>query len=368
VLPVRRGRDGLGYPSEFSSSARVPAARRSCPYSQCVRVGLALAVLASAAVVGGCASISEYGSDLDPDFTTYDGCPSWSADGRFIALTHDEAAIVVDPIGKAGSRLGRYESVLGWLENPSRVVVHRGSAVFAVARSARGRVERLLTLRPDEQPVAISSGAKYLVVEGTSCGQDELRAVRVRDGQRTLLARGFFSGGAFAGRGGRVTFVADDGLHVRDLDTGNHVRVGPAYLGDLPSLSPDGSHVAFARACAQYDYVNQIHIVPLGPNLKVGATRVLTHSNDAENTEPVFWPDGRRVVYQHGGDLCGVGIDRRGDDRLTQAGGFGDYCPAIAPDGELVAYTRGQSSAFSASSALIVMRPDGGDKRLVPTR
>ncbi len=211
----------------------------------------------------------------------------------------------------------------------------------------------------------MSQEGRFLVVEGVdSSGESVLRAVRVRDGRRVDLAHGFFSGGSFAERAARVAFVADDQVVVLDLASERRAAVSSGYLGDTPALSPDGRAVAFARASG--DGVNRIYRADLGPDLGPGLVQVLTGDGDAENTNPVFAPNGRRLLYQHGGDLRAFDLDARRDEQLTVAGGTGDYCPAISPDGRRIAFIRQVGGLFSATSALIVMEADGSDKRLVP--
>ena len=332
-----------------------------------------LALLALAAC-GGVGSESAYRSDLDPPSASSDGCAHWSPDGRMMAFSRSSDfgvdVVVADRTGTRVRRVIRTRedeaAVLGWLEHPTKAVVAQGRDVVLLSIQGAPRPQRLLRLRRGESPVSMSQDGRFLVVEGVddSSGESVLRAVRVSDGGRVDLAHGFFSGGSFAQRAARVAFVADDQVVVLDLASGRRAAVGSGFLGDMPALSPDGRSLAFARA-GGYG-VSRIYRAELGPDLGPGLVHVLTGDGDAENTNPVFAPNGRRLLYQHGGDLRAFDLDGGRDEQLTVAGGTGDYCPAISPDGRRIAFVRQVGGLLSTTSALIVMDADGSGKRLVP--
>jgi serine/threonine protein kinase/Tol biopolymer transport system component len=128
-----------------------------------------------------------------------------------------------------------------------------------------------------------------------------------------------------------------------------------AGLATTPSLSPDGSLVAFAS-----DRAGQGNLDIWLQQTSLGGVVRLTGS-DADEHEPVFSPDGSRIVYRSeadGGALYIIPV-LGGDARLVARNGRG---PSFSPDGSLIAFYVAAPGTFEEGK-LFVVPPNGGVAR-----
>ena len=146
------------------------------------------------------------------------------------------------------------------------------------------------------------------------------------------------------GVGGTLVFVSDragqDALFVRALPRGPERRLTFSNEGARdPSLSPDGSRVAFSMG-------GRIGIVTLE-----GDVRIVTLGVDRRDLSPSWRPDGKALVVvsrDRGGATNGelhlleleTADGQAGRVPLTQSRGLDHRSPVFSPRGEFVVYVR----------------------------
>lgn len=358
-----------------------------------------LAAAVAMSVASGC-GVS--GSELDPSSAGFsDSCAYWSVDSRWVAFDRGRGGIsTIDSRSRVveldtdvyvasadGRRLLRLtqtraeDEVLGWLEQPPRVVYRSRDGLFTVAPRAGARPQRLGSLRPDDLVAALShDGRRAFVIAGAGSvpGSDILAnppstyalvEVGLRRNSRHELDR---AGPVY----GDAAWSPDDASLAYGRDRYAYpmselvvVRGGRVVLRErLQALdglgwSPDGGRLAFGGLLpGSGDQSAQIWVLqPDG-----GGARQLTHRDTVENTEPFWAPDGRRIYYESGGGLRSITPAGTNDTRITNGQ---TVCPAISPDGTRIAYTRTESAGYFVLeySQLMLMRSDGSDRRPATT-
>jgi Tol biopolymer transport system component len=128
-----------------------------------------------------------------------------------------------------------------------------------------------------------------------------------------------------------------------------------------PSLSPDGRSVVYAsHSSGNWD----IYLLRVGGKNPIN----LTKGAAADNTQPVFSPDGERIAFRSeraGGGIFVMGSTGESVRRLT------DFCyfPAWSPDGREIACstvnTRRPDVRDSLSSQIFAIDAGSGKRRLV---
>ncbi|HEX2950585.1 MAG TPA: stalk domain-containing protein [Armatimonadota bacterium] len=126
------------------------------------------------------------------------------------------------------------------------------------------------------------------------------------------------------------------------------------YEGIAPSFSPDGQYITFTRDGSLFlRAVNQ-------PN-----ETCLLQKTDGEYSNPLFFPDGSRILYVKNIEdhdkttdkLFSIGVDGR-DKRLLGLGGS----PVISPDGRQIAYVV-QPVKDDGQPQLVLMNIDGSHRQ-----
>lgn len=135
-------------------------------------------------------------------------------------------------------------------------------------------------------------------------------------------------------------------------------NAGPEYF---PSLSPDGKSLVYAsRANGDYD----IYLKRIGSR----KTTNLTEGSPAQETQPAFSPDGKRIAFRRidrdGGGIFVMTETGESPRRLTDFG----YNPAWSPDGKEIVCT--ENSVESAnrtwmSSRMWIVNSTTGESRTV---
>jgi dipeptidyl aminopeptidase/acylaminoacyl peptidase len=153
---------------------------------------------------------------------------------------------------------------------------------------------------------------------------------------------------AFSPDGGRVAFIRLTG------DTGGGAAVPQIFVASLsdlaaaqaitqmqgdamsrPSWSPDGTQIAFS---SNEDGDEELYVVSAS-----GGTPAKLTDNEAIDRDPVFSPDGRRIVYSSdidtpgSSELFAIPVGGGASERLTDASGSSTQA-AFSPDGQRIVY------------------------------
>jgi Tol biopolymer transport system component len=164
--------------------------------------------------------------------------------------------------------------------------------------------------------------------------------------------------------GERIVVEASFGEHESDLflfdiDGGKHRQLTDDPLVDtFPTLSPDGSTVAFNRGKPDLD---SLHSDEWGIYLiNVDGTGLRLIAEDGER--PAWSPDSSKIVFQRdvgspAGGLYVVNVDGTGLRKLAHHG----VSPAWSPDGRRVAFHR--LDPGSLDTKIYVVGADGTDLR-----
>lgn len=140
-------------------------------------------------------------------------------------------------------------------------------------------------------------------------------------------------------RHGHIAFTrARRGVFVVDPDGGGGRRLAATRLGSV-ACSPDGSWLAFVRERGDSHRGDDIYRVAVGG----GGRRRLTNTRAAAETDLVWSPDARRIVYGSGAligsyDLWVMNADGSGKQRITDRAGS-EVLPTWSPGGRRIAFT-----------------------------
>jgi Tol biopolymer transport system component len=124
-----------------------------------------------------------------------------------------------------------------------------------------------------------------------------------------------------------------------------------------PSISPDGSLIAFASDRSGNGNLD-IWLGHLGGGEPIRLTR-----NEADESEPAFSPDGSRIVFRSERDGGGVYVIPvlGGEPRLLGQDG---RSPQFSPDGRWIAYWVGQTSSSFTGQIFLIEAEGGSPRRL----
>lgn len=193
----------------------------------------------------------------------------------------------------------------------------------------------------------------------------------------SLVAAGNTAQAAFPGTNGKIAFTRDpdgyrgpkdpeiytvrfDGGNLKSLTNNSAPDTGPAW-------SPDGKRIAFS-ADGRTRFGNEdIFVMRADGSGKTLVTdeRKIPGKAEADDTEPAFSPDGRRIVFVRDGgtvlwdygNIFKIGADGRNPTRI----GYGVYHPrslAWSPDGTTIAYSDRWDS-YEPEEYVVTMRPNG---------
>jgi Tol biopolymer transport system component len=181
----------------------------------------------------------------------------------------------------------------------------------------------------------------------------------------------------FAMRARGQPFSAPVSLWVMRGDGSAQRRLEPDLPGriDVPgSFSPDGSLLAFTRSRPPHERANGF----VANTAAIYLTRLdgsRARQLEARSSAPAFSPDGRQIAFASDRDQNGtldygetityanelylVGVDGRHPRRLTKTRELNEGSPSWSPDGQRIAYERGEVVQNAQGFVVLVARPDG---------
>jgi Tol biopolymer transport system component len=173
-------------------------------------------------------------------------------------------------------------------------------------------------------------------------------------GRRVLATATADAAPAFSPDGARIAYVAEDGVHVVDVDGGAAIRVAERPGFDL-AWSPDGTQIAYA---AVYPAYGRVEVVRAD-----GGGAVATA--EARSSGPAWSPDGRTLAYFQGKQVR-VGIAGAAYTTPGPPGGR----PSWTPDGRSIYYqarerlyrldlAQGREHPVGPASADVALAPAG---------
>jgi Tol biopolymer transport system component len=133
-----------------------------------------------------------------------------------------------------------------------------------------------------------------------------------------------------------------------------------------PRLSPDAGKLAFSL---ETNGIGDIWVVDLARHTKTRLTFGPQYSG-----WPVWWPDGKSIVYSYGPSAAGVSLYRQNADgtgskeKLLETPGISVIPYSVSPDGRYIAYMRSDSKSNTGIDIwALPMFPDkAGDQKPFP--
>lgn len=239
----------------------------------------------------------------------------------------------------------------------------------------RTRRERLLQLLGAVTTVLIVAAGAWYAVSMRRPGSLPLTAVPLTS------FPGWETYPSLSPDGTQVAFSWDGGepnstdIYVQPVGGGQPIRLTTNPADDFnPTWSPDGTSIAFLRR--QQDKLELLSIPPLGgPERKLAAVHSL-QTWDAFASNYLAWsPDGRYVIFVNRSSagapytLFALSLATGEIRKLTDPpiGSNGDLDPAVSPDGRTLAFTRSPGAGVNELRFLPLsddVRPVGEPRRL----
>ena len=139
-------------------------------------------------------------------------------------------------------------------------------------------------------------------------------------------------------------------------DNGSNVSQLTTYTGTdvAPSLSRDRTHLVYESF--RFSSFDLFLIKADG----TGEIR-LTHTSDADETNPDISPDGRTIVFTRAGSLYAINSDGSGERRLTHSPGNSEHASFTARGDKLVFESDRGGNRFQ----IYVMNADGSGQQAI---
>jgi TolB protein len=197
--------------------------------------------------------------------------PSWSPDGRSIAVAKPGSGVYVTKVGNGAARRlsrGQADEAPAWSPDGKAILFHRQVTptnwdIYEAGPSG-GRLRRL-TNDPAQQlhPSWSADGRKIAFAEQAPTGNWVIYTVNADFSGRTRITdpRESSQDPSWSPDGARITFVAQVGgresvAAIGADGTGRTILTGPALAVTAPAWSPDGRTIAFAAKRVSKHYAH----------------------------------------------------------------------------------------------------------------
>lgn len=227
---------------------------------------------------------------------------------------------------------------------------------FAAVFDERGFETDIYTAAAD------SSGLARLTGDGSS-----LSPVWSPDGTTIVFAHSF---GRPYPRGASLWVMQEDGSAPRPLTEEER------GVFDTPgSFSPDGRSILFTRVTDAFELSAEAYVLSESDIYAVGLDGSHLQMLANEGADPAYSPDGETIAFvtdrDENGELCYgdrcffagelylIAVDGTNQRRLTDTTDLNEADPAWSPDGERIAFTRGEVIGNAEATGVFSINPDG---------
>ena len=201
---------------------------------------------------------------------------------------------------------------------------------------------------------------RHFIMTMNADGTGKTVVFRARDHRKEIL------GPAWSPDGTQIVFCAEGrrapALFVINADGSGLSKITRGRHFDChPSWSPDGSTIAFATLKGQGIAIATMRTDGSNRTLLVGR---------GFNDDPDWSPDGSQIAFfrapgRDRSDIFVVNADGSGRTRITDTPGRWEWSPAFSPNGQRIAFSRGQARRLTAPSDIFTVAADGSDEQRV---
>lgn len=120
-----------------------------------------------------------------------------------------------------------------------------------------------------------------------------------------------------------------------------------------PDVSSDGKYIVFSAG----GFDNYIYV--MGSD-GTDVTQLTSSDDDANDYDPVWSPDGSKILFERHEDIYVMNADGSGQQNLTNTSGYFEEDPAWSPTGQQIVYSSGVNDSYSQDEGNIhIMDADG---------